>query len=582
MRRYKLKREVCVGPLLLVALFWIGALWAVDTAGPTSQAVNSVIGVDTIRGSVRDASGPVAGAIVRIQTTTHATKTDVYGRFTLSVVGMGEGPFGLTAWATGYYTIGPIESRPGQSNLEFILTAHATEDNPDYQWSPALCPPEPGEGPDCCSACHSHVGSDFYPFLPVDEWLLDAHSQSAVNPRFLSMYTGKPIQRGETITSYQGPKEGLKLTLQQSMSSKPDDGPGFRWDHPDRAGNCATCHVPAAAVSTPLEVDPTKISGVAAEGVTCDFCHKVWAVRLNPSTGLPFEDMPGVLSYEFRRPNEGKQFFAGPFDDIAPGLDTFSLLQKQSQFCAPCHYGGFQGTVIYNSFGEWLDSAYSDPTSTGKKTCQDCHMPTGRTCLFALPEKGGRVRDPATIASHQMPGSLDKRHLQSAASLHMTTQKANGRVFLEVRVKNKGAGHHLPTGIPLRHIMLVVTAKDAQGRSLPQRSGPRLPPWTGDFAGRPGRAYAKLLEELGTRRYPTAAFWRPTRIITDNRLPALQTDVSLYAFEASAEGPIRAEARLIYRRAFQELTAQKGWVVPDILMASTEVVIRDFSSGSNQ
>ena len=38
--------------------------------------------------------------------------------------------------------------------------------------------------------CHSREGTDLPSMLPVDEWLLDAHSQSAVNPRFLTMYAG--------------------------------------------------------------------------------------------------------------------------------------------------------------------------------------------------------------------------------------------------------------------------------------------------------------------------------------------------------------------------------------------------------
>lgn len=73
---------------------------------------------------------------------------------------------------------------------------------------------------------------------------------------------------------------------------------------------------------------------------------------MNSSTGRPQENMAGVLSFEFRRPPEGHQFFAGPYDDVAPGEDFFSPVQRQSQYCAPCHFGSFWGTQIYNSFGE--------------------------------------------------------------------------------------------------------------------------------------------------------------------------------------------------------------------------------------
>ena len=53
--------------------------------------------------------------------------------------------------------------------------------------------------------------------------------------------------------------------------------------------------------------------------------------------------------------------------------DAVALIEALD--CAPCHFGQFWGTQIYNSFGEWLDSSYSDP-ETGR-TCQDCHMKKG-------------------------------------------------------------------------------------------------------------------------------------------------------------------------------------------------------------
>ena len=43
------------------------------------------------------------------------------------------------------------------------------------------------------------------------------------------------------------------------------------------------------------------------------------------------------------------------------------------------------GTLIYNSYGEWLDSPYSDP-KTGK-TCQECHMPMSDREYLSFPRK---------------------------------------------------------------------------------------------------------------------------------------------------------------------------------------------------
>jgi hypothetical protein len=310
------------------------------------------------------------------------------------------------------------------------------------------------------------------------------------------------------------------------------------------------------------------------EGVTCDVCHKIWDVRLDKTTGLPFEHLPGVLSYEFRRPMAGKQFFAGPFDDVAPGVDTFLPLQEQSQFCAACHFGSFHGTIIYNSYGEWLTSPYGDPDHSGFRTCQDCHMPTGRTCYFTLPSKGGRRRDPATIASHRMPGASDREHLRQAAALELTATRTGTRVDVQVRVKNVGAGHRLPTGSPLRHILIVVEAENDRGQGLELSRGPRLPTWAGDLAGLPGSVFAKVLVDCETQETPAAAFWRPTRILADTRLAPLATDTKAYSFVLRDQGPVKVRARLIFRRFFQSLAELKGWRADDITMARAGVSLQ--------
>ena len=175
------------------------------------------------------------------------------------------------------------------------------------------------------------------------------------------MYDGSDTQgrRGDE-TRYFAVKDYGTFPLPPDPE-RPYYGPGYRLDFPRTEGNCAACHTPAAAVNAPVNTDPRGLSGTAAEGVSCDFCHKVWEVKLDPATGLPRPNAPGVLSMEFRRPHQGHQFFAGPYDDVAPGEDAFSPLQRESRFCAPCHFGVFWDTVIYNSYGEWLHSPYSTP-----------------------------------------------------------------------------------------------------------------------------------------------------------------------------------------------------------------------------
>jgi hypothetical protein len=359
---------------------------------------------------------------------------------------------------------------------------------------------------------------------------------------------------------------------------RPYFGPGYKLDFPLTAGNCSACHAPMAAIRDPYGVDPSQLEGREAEGVGCDFCHKVSDVVLDPATGRPFPNRPGVLSFEFARPDSGHQFFAGPLDDVAPGEDVYSALQTQSAYCAPCHSAEFWGVEVYNSYGEWLGSSYSRQDST--TTCQDCHMPQGVADHFARPEEGGRKRDPATIFSHLMPGASDESLLRGAVDMEVRTATSDGRVEVAVEIANTRTGHHVPTGSPLRHLVLVVRAHDDSGAALLRVSGPTLPDWcgTGDprqgrVGGLPGVVYAKVLEELWTGVSPTAAYWQQTRLVSDNRIPALEADTTTYVFRAPECGDVTVDVQLLYRRAFTELADQKGWDTPDIEMARKKVTV---------
>jgi hypothetical protein len=291
------------------------------------------------------------------------------------------------------------------------------------------------------------------------------------------------------------------------------------------------------------------------------------------------------MSFELRRPPRGHQFFAGPFDDVAPGEDTYSPLQRDGRFCAPCHFGAFWGTVIYDSFGEWLRSPYSDPEHG--QTCQDCHMPDTGDDYFARPDQGGLLRPHTPLHSHRMPGATDRELLGVALSMRLEVTVKGDELGVRVVLRNGGAGHHVPTDSPLRHLILRVEAKDADGAQLAQRSGSVLPAWVGggepaegDYAGLPGVVYAKLLEEEWTRLSPTGAYWNPVRVVADNRIAACSTVSSGFRFQRPEEGGATLEASLVLRRAFRELMQQKGWQVPDRLMAQARVVVAPGAEGS--
>jgi hypothetical protein len=541
---------------------------AAQPGGASPESLNPP--PDEIKGIVVDESGPVSFAVVRVQATDRWVQADENGNFVLSLDGLDPDTVNLTAWAEEYFCGGPVQAMPGAGQVLIELQAHSDQDNPEYAWLPSTLMAGQGEDQGC-AACHSRAGSDLDILLPVDEWLRDAHSQTASNPRFLSMYYGT------NLAGEQSPPTRFANTRDYGALPIPPDpdqpyfGPGYKLDFPQSAGNCGACHLPAAAANNAYGVDPITVSGVEAEGIPCDFCHKVWDIRLDPATGLPQDNMPGVLSLSFRRPFEGHQFFAGPYDDVAPGEDTYSQLQTESAFCAACHYGVFWDTVIYNSFGEWLESPYSDPVSG--QTCQDCHMPHSGANRFVLESAGGLERDPEQIFSHRMLGVRDEDFLRGGLTFDASVSQTEAQISVDVTIINENTGHNFPTDSPLRQLLLIVKAQDSSGSALEQLDGPQLPDWAGEgrpsngyFGGLPGKGYALILEEQWTGISPTGAYWKPVRMLEDTRLKPFQADRAQFIFRSPDNGAAMVEVSLVFRRAFIELADLKSWEQEDLIL----------------
>jgi hypothetical protein len=554
---------------------------AQPTPEATQPPTESTLPSGVVAGVVHDAEGPVAGATVRVALTAVHTASAQDGSFLLEGVSATE-PLSITAWAPGYF-VGYADGTPGTVPITITLNPHYTGDNLEYGWFEF----DGIQGSASCEPCHT----------AYDEWTADAHGQAARNPRFLTMYEGTDVHGNKSPSSYDASGRPMAPDLTQ-----PYYGPGYRLDYRDRAGNCAACHTPkadnlkpsntcgwsgchkefTASMSdvVPQGIYPTDLEGDAADGVGCDFCHKIGEVFLDPETQLPIASKPGISSMRLYRPEEGQQLFFGNLDDVTRRV-TYLPLEQESAFCAPCHYGVFGGVAghnevyggveVYNSYGEWLDSPYSDP-ETGQ-TCQDCHMLPDEQDYFVFPEMGGLERDYQPVKNHTMPGAKDEELLQNSVTMVTSAQIDGGTVKVEVAITNDKTGHHVPTGTPLRHMILVLEATDADGDPLPLISGPTLPDWAGDYAGLAGRTFAKVLRDEWTGEAPTASYWRDISLVEDTRIAAFETDESQYAFEALSDGEVTVEVRLLFRRAFQELMEQKGWDDPDIVMEEERIVL---------
>lgn len=556
---------------------------------PTTKALaqGSAVRIYKISGIVVDANGPVAGAAVQVHLAEKQTTTAPDGSFTLRDLPATDAVT-VTVWADGYYINWTRVTTPDEP-IRLQLNPVYTTDNVAYDWFEQ----DGIEGSAACGVCHT----------AYNEWQQDAHAQTATNYRFVNLYAGTDIHGN------QSPQTGYTRAgkIAPPDLSQPYYGPGFKLDNPNRPGSCAACHTPmaaklptndgctwsgchstATAQYTDLIADgvsPLYPYGDAEEGISCEFCHKISDVLLNPATGTPYDDAPGILSLELRRPEAGNDVFFGPLDDVVRTdieipRDSYLPLQQESAFCAGCHHGVMGGVVadmkvtggvlVYSSYAEWLASPYSDP-KTGK-SCQDCHMPKGDAGYFVFPAKGGQQRDSYQVSTHQMPGTNDEQFLQNAVTMTSTATVQGKQLQVAVSITNDKTGHAVPTDSPLRHLLLVVKATDANGRPLVLQAGPTLPRWAGAVAGAPGAYYAKILRDKWTGEAPTASYWRDIELVEDTRIMPLASALSDYTFQAP-KGVATVEVQLLYRRAYQDVINWKDWPDTDVIMEQMTMTV---------
>jgi hypothetical protein len=511
----KFTQSLCSIVLLAVFLFSVYAI-----SGRASGTLTKY----SIKGVVVDANGPVAGARVRVRATDNTTMTHTDGSFILTGLD-GEQEVEIAAWAEGYY-IASVFTTPPVEDVFLTLRPYHTTDNPDYEWA----------APDTCDICHPMI---------TPQWAGNAHGGAISNLRFYSLYNGTDISGTISIS------------------------PGYQTDFPGTSGNCADCHAPGAALDGFMTTNMNDVYGLPSAGIHCDYCHKIGGVYINPATSSVYPNAPGVLSQRVLRPPEGDDIFFGPYDDIKDP-DTYLPVMSESQFCAPCHQFSFWGTPIYESYNEWLNSPYAEEGVT----CQACHMPPNGDNYFALAEEGGLWHKAEVIPSHQDLGLKDIEFMSSTVEMTLTAQVDILSLVVTATLKNVNAGHHVPTDYPGRHMLLVITALDEEGRPLSLASGPVIPGWGGEQAGLPGVVYAKVLQDYATGEYPVISYWKPSFILSDNRLAAMETDAELFTFLLpQGSGDIQIYAELLFRRNFQAEMKVRGWNSPDIVMQARQLTL---------
>lgn len=116
-------------------------------------------------------------------------------------------------------------------------------------------------------------------------------------------------------------------------------------------------------------------------------------------------------------------------------------------------------------------------------------------------------------------------------------------------------------------MILTVSAMNGQGQGLSQQAGPIVPDRGGPQAELSGKGFAKVLRDAQTGESPVVSYWKQALIVSDNRIPAMGSDTSVYVYAAPAVGSsVTITAELRFRRAFQAVIDARGWNTSDIVM----------------
>ncbi len=474
----------------------------------------------------------MADARVRIQAEPLAVRSDAQGRFRLPPLTADQRAQGrhVVAWKEGYRITGalagpiplagslatllPLLRLPPvcpADRLPMVLTLVRlpSEDSASYRW---IDPVPDRKQASHCGNCHAEI---------YTEWSASGHARSATGRHFRNLYEG---------TDARG-RKGI--------------GWSFLADHPDGAGVCTACHAPTVPFEDPAFFDLRQVKGVSAQGVHCDYCHKIVDA---PTTNLG--KTHGRFNLQLLRPATGQLFF-GPLDDVDREEDAFAAVYRESRYCASCHEGTVFGVHVYGTYSEWLAS----PARKAGKQCQTCHMaPTGKLTNLA-PDKGGIPRDPKTLGNHRFFAGSQADMLRRCLKVSVDLDRSDQEVRARVTLRAEDVGHRVPTGFVDRNLILVVDGRDAEGKPVQSRTGTTLPKAAGrELAGLPGRLYARLLRDFDG--HSPAPFWRAEPEAADTRLLPECSEVSRFTFPPRVR---RLRVRLLYRRFWQEVAETKGW-----------------------
>jgi Cytochrome c554 and c-prime len=272
---------------------------------------------------------------------------------------------------------------------------------------------------------------------------------------------------------------------------------------------CLGCHAPTVAATGDLQL----VRKVTWEGITCDYCHSIRSVNLNGPNPRAVVEYNNVME--------------GPWKDVSSPVHgtAYSPLHTSALLCATCHqYRNSLGFPVLTTFTEWQKGPYS----AEHKGCQSCHM-------YRVE---GEVVDPRVkktpdegINLHQMPGSHSLTQLNKAIRGRLIVKHEGGQLQIEVDVTNQGAGHMVPTGSPLRKLILQVSAAPFGGKTF-----------------RAERVFTRVVADQHGKvlNREDLVFMKAAKVVSDTRLAPGETRKETFTFKVPQAVRSTVQADFIY------------------------------------
>jgi hypothetical protein len=425
--------------------------------------------------------------------------TGADGAFTIEILYGGLGVPTVVASKTGYRTAGfEFEWLPTRP-VTLTLYAANPPDNLAYEYQ------EPGVGDDpstkYCGHCHVSFAKQFQ---------TSKHAQATKNPQLQDLYAGvSRAHPDQASCQAAGGKWSLGLVpgtagdyafkcylgggvlpdLNESCGGPGQsqcDGAGLPLgEQPKAFGGCADCHAPG--IDGPAGGrNLHEAVGIAFDnGVHCDPCHKTADVDLAkpPGVGQRLATRRPTETHDGTPGGKLRAVFYGPLVDVPnPAMGGgYQPKFATAVLCAGCHEQAQpalvpgtsldatkwpNGLPVHTTYGEWLAGPYPKAGAH----CQFCHMPedhsivTGddHATLANASITFGFPRPPSQLRQHIFRSPLhgSPRLIDGALSIATELVVVGGTVLdATVSLSNTGCGHAVPTGDPMRALVLLVRAR---------------------------------------------------------------------------------------------------------------------------